>query len=67
MEIFKQRIKSSFFYVIIFLAIYIPYNFIANNVLIEKEVLMLAISTGLIHNFIIIPYIVNERPPKKCE
>ncbi|PIC85122.1 hypothetical protein CSV72_15135 [Sporosarcina sp. P20a] len=67
MEIFKQRIKSSFFYVIIFLAIYIPYNFIAYNALIEKEVLMLVVPMGLIYNFIIIPYIVNERSEKSCE
>lgn len=67
METFKQRFKASFIHVIIFLIIYIPYNFIADNALIDKKVLMLVVVVGLIYGFIINPYIVNERLKKDCE
>ena len=64
METFKQRLKVSFIHVIIFLIIYIPYNFIANSALIDNKVLMLVGIAGLIYGFIINPYIVNERSKK---
>lgn len=61
METFKQRLKMSIIHAIIFLILYIPFNFIANDAWIDQKVLLLVGVVGLLYGFIIHPYIVKGR------